>query len=95
MQVELQSQCAGTFGNIIPAGPQILMPTKITYIVKPRVALCTNYIVDPGFTNTTQFTNPNAANAGIRDSHVNDAFDGVVAWAWTSNANIADKTNNT
>ena len=24
-------QCAGTFGNIIPPGPQILMPTTITY----------------------------------------------------------------
>ena len=47
-----------TFGNIIPAGPQILMPTDITYIVKPKVALCKNYIIDPGFTNTTQFTNP-------------------------------------
>ena len=85
--------CAGIFGNIIPAGPQILMPTKITYIVKPKVALCKNYIIDPGFTNTTQFTNPDAANVGLRDSHVNDAFDSVVAWAWQSNANIADKTN--
>ena len=26
---------------------------------------------------------------------MNDAFDGVAAWAWTSNANIADKTNGT
>ena len=49
-------QCAGTFGNIIPAGPQILMPADITYIVKPKVTLCKNYIIDPGFTNTTQFT---------------------------------------
>ena len=80
-------QCAGTFGNIIPPGPQILMPADITYIIKPRVTLCNNSIVDPGFTNTTQFTG-GAASGGIRDSHVNDAFDGVAAWAWTSNANI-------
>ena len=85
-------QCAGTFGNIIPSGPQILMPADITYIVKPKVTLCHNYIVDPGFTNTTQFANAYLADSGLRDSHVNDAFDGVVAWAWTSNANISDKT---
>ena len=71
------------------------MPCDITYIVKPKVMLCKNYIVDSGFTNTTQFTNPIAAAAGIRDGHVNDTFDGVVAFAWTSNANIADKTNGT
>ena len=88
-------QCAGTFGNIIPMGPQILMPTDITYIVKPKIRLSKNYIIDPGFTNTTQFTNADAANDGIRDSHPNDAFDSVCAWAWSSNGNIADKTNNT
>ncbi len=88
-------QCAGTFGNIIPEGPQILMPADITYIVKPKVALCKNYIIDPGFTNTTQFPLYGPALDGVRDSHVNDAYDGVVAWAWQSNANVADKTNGT
>jgi len=87
-------QCAGTYGNIIPTGPQILMPADITYITKPRVTLCNNYIIDPGFTNTTQFTG-GAASDGIRDSHVNDAFSGVAAWAWASNANQVDKTNGT
>ncbi len=87
-------QCAGTFGNIIPPGPQILMPSDITYVVKPKVTLCKNYIIDPGFTNTTEFTGT-PAEIGLRDSHVNDAFDNVVAWAWASNANIHDKTNNT
>lgn len=86
-------QAAGTFGNIIPPGPQILMPTDINYIIKPKIKLDKNYIIDPGFTNTTQFTNPNAAVDGIRDTHVNDAFDGVVVWSWQNNANIADKTN--
>ena len=86
-------QCAGTFGNIIPAGPQIVLPTDITYVVKPKVRLGKNYIIDAGFTNTTQFTNPFAANDALRDSHVNDAFDRVTAWTWTSNANIPDKTN--
>lgn len=89
----LQVQCTGAFGNIIPAGPQTVMPCSITYVVKPKIKLGKNYIIDPGFTNTTQFTNPFAADDAIRDSHVNDAFGGVVAWAWTSNGNIADKTN--
>ena len=88
-------QCAGTFANIIPPGPQILMPSSITYIIKPKVTLCKNSIIDPGFTNTTQFTNPNPARDGFRDSHVCDIYDGVVAFAWTGNANIADKTNGT
>ena len=87
-------QCAGTFMNIIPLGPQILMPIEIDYIIKPKAALCKNYTIDSGFTNTTEFTD-GAATDGIRDSHVNDAFNGVAAWAWTSNGNQADKTNGT
>ena len=58
------------------------MPADITYIVKPKVTLCKNYIIDPGFTNTTQFPLYGPALDGVRDSHVNDAYDGVVAWAW-------------
>ena len=93
-------QCAGTFGNIIPDGPQILMPCEITYILKPRQQLCTNYVIDSGFTNVTEFpssspTGISALDTGLRDLHVNDAFDGVAAWAWTSNGNIPDKTNGT
>lgn len=87
-------QCAGTFGNIIPPGPQILMPCSITYVVKPAASLCNNTIIDTGFANTTQFTG-RALSDGLRDSHVNDAHKGVYAWTWVSNANIADKTNNT
>ena len=29
------------------------------------------------------------------DTNVNDAFDNVVAWTWSDNSNIPDKTNNT
>ena len=87
-------QCAGTFGNIIPAGPQILMPCDLTYLAECKQKLCKNYIIDDGFTDTTQYTNPRAVFDGIRDTHVNDAFDGIVAFAWGSNANIPDKTNN-
>ena len=85
-------QCAGTFGNIIPPGPQILMPCSITYIIKPKVTLCNNSIIDPGFTNITQFSNPFAINDALRDSHVCDIYDGVVAFAWVGNGNISDKT---
>ena len=81
-------QCAGAFGNIIPPGPQILMPTDITYIVKPKIKLAKNTIIDAGFTNT----HINRSYA-LRDSHINDAFDNVIAWDWCSNANIPDKTN--
>ena len=80
-------QCAGTFGNIIPPGPQILMPTDLTYIVKPKIKLAKNTIIDAGFTNTTQ------SLISLRDSHISDAFDNVLAWDWCSNANVPDKTN--
>ena len=87
-------QAAGTFQNIIPPGAQVILPSEISYVIKPRIKLCKNYIVDAGFTNTTQFTG-GAGDDGIRDSHVNDAFDNVLAWCWTSNATQVDKTNRT
>ena len=82
----LQVQCAGTFGNIIPPGPQILMPTDITYIVKSKIKLGKNTIIQPGFTNTTQ------SRAQLRDNHTNDAFDNVLAWTWSDNSNNPDKS---
>lgn len=88
-------QCAGTFGNIIPQGPQILLPTDIEYIIKPKIKLGENFTLSTGFTDTTQFSNPGAANDGFRDTHPNDAFNNVVGWAWTDNSDQIDKTNNT
>lgn len=88
-------QCAGTFANVIPAGPQILLPTDVSYIVKKKLKLSKNTIIGAGFTNVLGFTNPNAINDGVRDTHVNDAFDGILAWSWTSNSDQTDKTNNT
>ncbi len=90
---ELQIQCAGTFGNIIPPGPQIVMPCSITYVVGPKEKLCKNSIIAKGFSNTTQFTG-GFANTGFRDLEINDAYDGVVAFSWGDNSMFADKTNN-
>ena len=87
-------QCAGTFINLIPPGPQIVLPTDITYLVEKKEELCKNFPISTGASNITQFTG-RAANDGYRDTHVNDAFDGTFAWTWTDNSNIADKTNNT
>ncbi len=89
----LQVQCAGTFGNIIPVGPQVLMPCSITYVLKPK-DYCTNTLISDGFTNTTEFTGRAAAD-GFRDSHANAAFEGVLAWTWSDNSTVADKTNGT
>lgn len=87
-------QSAGTFGNIIAPGPQILMPTTISYLVNRKQKLCKNIVLSRGFTDTTEFTGI-AADNGFRDSHVNDAFDGVAAWAWTDNSMVEDKANGT
>lgn len=95
-------QGPGTFGNIIPPGPQILLPTDITYLIPTKEELKKsqlgrNTTLSTGATNTTQFTGSDTGAKGteLRDSHVNDAFDGLAAWAWTDNSMIADKTNNT
>lgn len=85
-------QCAGTFGNVIPPGPQILLPSDISYLRKPTLKLDKNYTISAGASNITQFSLPQS-NDGIRDSHVNDAFDNILTWAWTDNSNISDKTN--
>lgn len=85
-------QGVGTFGNLIPAGPQVLMPTEISYEVKPEQRLSKNTIIDSGFTNITQFNNPYIAYGNIRDSHHLDVFGNKAVFTWTSNANIADKT---
>lgn len=87
-------QCAGTFGNIIPSGPHIVLPASITYFVNEKEKLCKNTVLSEGATNTTQFVG-NAADNGFRDSHVNDAFDRVAAWSWTDNSMVKDKTNGT
>jgi hypothetical protein len=92
---ELQVQGAGTFGNIIPSGPQILMPCSITYIVKANKTVCNNLVLSNGPINTTQFSNRRSALIGLRDEHINDAFNGVVAWAWGDNSMSVDKTNGT
>ena len=81
-------------GNIIPPGAQILLPTDISYLVQPRVRLQKNKKISKGATNITRFA-IKAENDGIRDTHINDAFDGVAAWSWTDNSMIHDKTNNT
>lgn len=90
-------QGAGTTSNTIFAGPQILMPMDIEYLVEPSRKLKINFEISTGASDVTQFTGgPNgAAGTGYRDSHVNDAFDGIVGWAWSDNSNIPDKTNNT
>lgn len=90
---ELQIQCAGTFGNIIPSGPQIVLPCSISYITNSISKVCYNKVISDGATNATQFTSPLSLANGIRDTHFNDAFDGVVAWSWTDNSMVPDKTN--
>ena len=91
---ELQIACAGTFGNIIPAGPQIMMPCTIQYIVNKKQKLRRNARISTGATNVTQFSVPNSGT-GLRDAHLNDAYDGQVVWAWTDNSMIADQYNGT
>lgn len=86
-------QGAGTFGNIIPQGPQILLPTDVTYIVKPRYALSMNFNVSLRKTNIAKFTNPAIAGAGLRDTHITDAYNGVFVFNWTDNSMEKDKTN--
>ena len=67
------------------------MPCSISYVAKSERKLCKNIIISTGATNITQFTG-RAANDGISDSHVNDAFNGIVAFNWTDNSRVADQS---
>jgi hypothetical protein len=94
-------QQAGTFGNIIAPGPQVLMPCSITYSVQSIKKsinsfekLDDNVKISKGASNVTQFIG-GALSDGYRDSHVNDAFDGVVGFAWTDNAGFVNLNNGT
>ena len=86
-------QGAGTFGNIIPQGPQILLPTDVTYLLKSRYSLSMNFNVSLKKTNIANFTNSIISYAGLRDTHVTDAYNGVFVFNWADNSMEKDKTN--
>ncbi len=88
---EINIQGAGTFGNIIAPGNQILFPTSISYVIDQNAQLCNNITVSNGATDVTQFTGGVAFDS-IRDFHVCDAYNGTVVYAWTDNSMIPDKT---
>ena len=88
---------SGQPSNQIPPGPQVLPPTDITYTIKPVSTLKCNTKLSLGPSNVIGFVSlpypiPNA-NIAYRDSHVNDAYDGVIAYAWTDNFTEVDKSN--
>jgi hypothetical protein len=83
-------QGIGTSGNIILPGQQNLLPTTISYLIGPELKLKKNHRISKGFINTTLFSDvlgPFTVNNGLRDSHVNDAFEHIAAWAWSDNSN--------
>lgn len=86
----LSIQGVGQFGNTIPAGGHALLPTTISYLVRPAKQVCSNLKLSLGPSDATQFNI--GYIDGFRDSHVNDAFDNVVAWTWQDNSNIIDKS---
>jgi hypothetical protein len=86
---------ANDITGVIPVGSYTTSPVTITYHrPKNNDIEIKNFIVQPAFTNISQFTD-NALNDGIRDSHVNDYYKGILAWAWTDNSAQTDLSNNT
>lgn len=82
-------QGIGTIGNIILPGQQNLLPTTISYIVGPELKLAENYCIGKKFINTTLFSDKYAVysiNNGLRDTHVNDAYNHIATWAWSDNS---------
>ena len=86
--------CPGNYGNLIPTGAHILLPSTISYFIEEKIYLKENIRLTSGFINTIHFTNKRAKNDGIRDMHINDFYNGLAVWAWTSNDHIKDKSNN-
>ena len=56
-----------------------------------------DFQLSTGRINVTEFTSNDAgdgpANLNIRDTHINDAFRGLQAWAWTDNHNVSPTAN--
>ncbi len=53
---EVTLQGAGSFGNSIAAGPQVMLPTTVSYLVFPVPQLAINTQLSTGLTNTTKFS---------------------------------------
>ena len=82
-------QCAGTFGNIIP---RVLRSCyQLILVIWSNLRLSWVKITSFSQDLPTLYTN---TTGQLRDSHSNDAFDNVLAWAWTDNSNQTDKSNN-
>ena len=81
---------AGSYAGIIPTGGHTFNSQSVVYYVEQMICpIKKSFIIDPGFTDVTQFGGPFGGQAqqdGIRDSHVNDNFNGVVATSWTGNS---------
>ena len=86
-------QQAGAAQNALSTGPHIVLPCSVTYKGGKREQIGFNFPLSEGGIDVTQFTGGFAGD-NIRDSHINDAFDDVFAWAWTDNHNV-DPTANT
>lgn len=84
---EVVIQSAGTFSNLIAPGSQNVLPTDISYLIQePVKRKCKNQQLSRVPSNITEFTIPAYQNDGYRDTHVNDAFDGIESYTWTSTA---------
>ncbi|MBS0654743.1 MAG: hypothetical protein JSR46_03115, partial [Verrucomicrobia bacterium] len=88
----------GKLGNLIPPGTQQLVATDVTYLVEHyKTRICENTQISKGAINVAQYGGvPINRGSGdeVRDHHVNDAFDNVVAFAWADNSNIPDAADN-
>lgn len=81
--------------GVIPVGSYTTAPVTITYHRPKRRSIgISNFIIQPAFTNISQFTGA-ALDDGIRDSHVNDHYKNTLAWAWVDNSAQTDLSNNT
>lgn len=75
---------------------EFAIQAEIQHEIEPtRTTALANIVLSTGATNTTLFSNPSAINNGIRDSHTNDAYNGVAVWSWTDNSTQTNKTNST
>lgn len=89
----------GTYGDIIPPGGHTMCGTIVPY--QTKLQKChkhcrhgfNEFIIQPKFTNFSLFAT-RAANDGIRDSHINDAYGNLAAWSWSDNSIQIDKSNN-
>jgi hypothetical protein len=74
--------------GIIPPGPHTLLGKTEIYVPDNTcIESAENFIIDPNFSDVSQFTGVNLYGS-IRDTHIHDIFEDIIVFTWVGNSNF-------